>query len=75
MILLFSLNPKLTSQQSGTDQSYFIAYAQGRITIQFKREVSPITTWKVDEIVQTGITSIDNLCKTFKHGPQMHRAT
>jgi len=66
IILLFSLNPKLTSQQSGTDQSYFIAYAQGRITIQFKREVSPITTWKVDEIVQTGIASIDNLCKTFK---------
>jgi len=67
-LLIFSLVfiPKLAYQQLEENSSSDIYYAPSKIVIQFIKEVSPVTTWVVDEIIQTGIPAVDELNQEFK---------
>jgi len=67
-LLIFSLVfiPKLAYQQLEENGSSDIYYAPSKIVIQFIKEVSPVTPWVVDEIIQTGIPAVDELNQEFK---------
>jgi len=66
LVCIFALKIKPISQEFDIQSTTQISYEKGMIVIQFKKEVSPVIPRKLGEIVQTGISSVDNLCQDFK---------